>query len=211
VIPRKPPSKLPAVWSTLAVCLAIIAGLAAAQENRTPPLRELCLPNGPVTRLSSPDGSHILYGVPYQSEINDGPQLWIEDTRTHQREMLLNIGSTLSAVWSPDGTSFSVQDHWASDSARAYIYDADTLQRLDLGRRILTVDRSGERFADGHAYFDLERWEDVQTVLVHFHGHTDERPVVCFDLHYRVSRSGTVEKLSQRVFPINNQTFCEAR
>jgi hypothetical protein len=211
VPPRKPLTKLPAVWSTSAVCLAMIAGLAAAQENRTITLKELCLPSGPVTRLSSPDGSRILYGVPYQSGTNDGPRLWIEDTRTHQRKMLLSIGSTLSAVWSPDGTSFSVQDHWASDSARSYIYDADTLQRLDLGRRILTVDQSGERFADGHAYFDFERWEDAQQVIVHFHGHTDQPPVVCFDFQYRVSRSGAVVKLSQRVFPINNQTFCTAR
>src|ERR1022692_1871643 len=138
VPPRKPLAKLPAVWSTSAVCLAMIAGLAAAQENRTITLKELCLPSGPVTRLSSPDGSRILYGVPYQSGTNDGPQLWIEDTRTHQRKMLLSIGSTLSAVWSPDGTSFSVQDHWASDSARSYIYDA-VFCTGSLGQRLRTI------------------------------------------------------------------------
>src|ERR1017187_363868 len=107
VPPRKPLAKLPAVWSTSAVCLAMIAGLAAAQENRTITLKELCLPSGPVTRLSSPDGSRILYGVPYQSGTNDGPRLWIEDTRTHQRKIWLGCGATLSAVWFPVGPSFS--------------------------------------------------------------------------------------------------------
>jgi len=177
---------------------------ASAQES----LPELSLPYGPITRLASPDGSHILYGVPYQSGLNDGPQLWIEDTRTRQRQMLLNIGGTLSAVWASDGKAFSVQDNWASDSARAYIYDAETLQRLDLGGGILSADPGAKRFADGHAYFDLDRWQDAQHVIVHFHGHTDRAPVLCFDFRYRVSRAGSVEKLSERVFPIDQNNFC---
>jgi hypothetical protein len=189
--------------------MAMIAALAIAQENRPTAFPELSLPYGPVTRLVSPDGSRILYGVPYQSGLNDGPQLWIEDTRTHQRTMVLRIGGTLYAVWSPDGSAFSVQDHWASDSARAYIYDANTLQRLDLARRILASDPGVKGFGDGHSYFDPERWESAQHVIVHVHGHTDEPPVVCFDFRYRVSRAGAVVKLSQRVFPINEKTFCK--
>ena len=200
-----PPGQL--LWRST-VCIAIIAALAAAQENRTT-LPELCLPNGPVTRLASPDNSRILYGVPYQSGINDGPQLWIEDTRTHQRNMLLSIGGTLSAIWSPDGSAFAVHDHFASDSARTYIYNAETLQRLDTARRIQAVDPSMQRFASGHEYFDLERWESAQNVIVRLHGHTDQPPVVCFDLSYRVGRTGAVAKLSQRVFPIDRRTFCK--
>jgi hypothetical protein len=191
------------------VCIATIAALAAAQENRTRTLPELHLPYGSVTQLASPDGSRLLFGVPYQSGINDGPQLWIEDTRTHQRNMLLSIAGTLSAVWSPDGSAFSVQDHFASDSARTYIYDANALRRLDTAGRIQVVDPGMERFASGHAYFDLERWDGAQNVIVRLHGHTDQPPVVCFDLRYRVSRTGGVAKLSQRVFPINNRIFCK--
>jgi hypothetical protein len=190
------------------VWIAMIVGFASAQESR-PPLSEMKLSYGPVTRLASPDGSHILYGVPYQSGVNDGPQLWIEDTRTHQRQMLLSIGATLSAVWSADGSAFSVQDRWASDSTRTYIYDSKTLQRLDLASRILAVDFGAERFAKGHAYFDLERWETTQQVTVHFHGHTDHAPVSCFDFRYRVDRAGAVEKLSERVFPIDQKNLCK--
>ena len=191
------------------IVLTIIAALAAAQENRTTTLPELHLPYGPVTRLASPDGSRILYGVPYQSGINDGPQRWIEDRRTHRRNILLRIGGTLSAVWSPDGSAFSVQNHFASDSSRIYIYDANALRRLDAAGRIQVVDPGMQRFASGHAYFELERWESAQNVIVRLHGHTDQPPVVCFDLRYRVSRTGAVAKLSQRVFPINNRTFCK--
>jgi hypothetical protein len=190
------------------IWIAMIAALASAQENR-PNLSELNLPYGPVTRLASPDGSRILFGMPYQNGVNDGPQLWIEDTRTHQRKMLLSINGTLSAVWSADGSAFSVQDHCASDSARAYIYDANTLQRLDLADRILAADPGAERFAKGHAYFDLERWDTAQEVIVHFHGHTDQPPVACFDFRYRVSRAGSVEKLSERVFPVDQNKGCK--
>jgi hypothetical protein len=193
----------------LAACVAMIAALAVAQEKRPTALPELSLPYGPITRLASPDGSHILYGVPYQSGVDDGPQLWIEDTRTQQREMLLSIAGTLSAVWSPDGSAFSVEDHGASDSARAYLYDARTLQRLDLASRILAVDPGAERFTDAHKYWGLERWESAQQVIVRFHGHTDQPPVVCFNFRYRVSRAGSVEKLSQRVFPVNGETGCK--
>jgi hypothetical protein len=91
----------------------------------------------------------------------------------------MSIGGTLSAAWSADGSALSVVDHWVSDSARAYIYDAGTLRRLDLGGRILFIDPDAKRFARGHAYFDVDRWEGPR-VIIHFQGHTDEAPVVCF-------------------------------
>src|SRR5436309_5356797 len=94
------------------VCMAMLAAMATAQAN-PPAASELNLPYGPVTRLASPDGSRTLYGVPYQRGINDGPQLWIEDTRTHQRRLLFDIAGTLSAVWCRDGSAFSVNDRYA--------------------------------------------------------------------------------------------------
>ena len=48
-------------------------------------------------RLASPDGSRVLFTVPYQEGVNDEAQLWIENRRTHQRRMLLGIQSTVSA------------------------------------------------------------------------------------------------------------------
>lgn len=184
-----------------AVCIAV----GAIAQERT---AELTLPYGPTPRLASPDGSRVLYGIPYRIGVNDGTQLWIEDTRTRQRRMLIQIEDTLSAAWSPDGKAFSVNDHTASDTTRAYIYDADTLGRLNVADSILKADRDAEPYAQGHAYFDIERWDGPQWVLVHFHGHTDQPPVVCFDFRYRVSRTGTVEKLSQRVVPISRESLC---
>jgi hypothetical protein len=170
-----------------------LVALAALTINA----QELYIPGGSVTRLASPDGSKVLYSVPYQKSSNSGPQLWIEDSRTHRRTKLFDIGGTLSAVWSADGSAFYVNDHWASDRERAYIYNAATLERLDILARILAEDPASRIFANGHAYFAIERWEGARDVAVRFSGHTDEPPATSFDIRYRVSRAGAVKKLSQ--------------
>jgi hypothetical protein len=125
---------------------AVVLGLvsfAAVLANA----QELYLPRGPVTRLASPDGYRILYG----EKSSSGPQLWIEDERTRRRTKLFDVGGTLSAVWCADGSAFYVNDHWASDGERAYIYDAATLDRLDIGARIEAADPESRPFASGHA------------------------------------------------------------
>lgn len=164
--------------------------------------QELYLPQGPVTRLASPDGSKILYGVPCQKSNSGGPQLWIEDARTHRRTKLFDVGGTLSAVWCADGSAFYVNDRWASDRERAYIYDATTLQRLDIADRIWVQDRATRPFQAGHTYVAIEHWDGTEEVAVKFSGHTDEPPVMNFDFRYRVSRRGAVKKLSQHVAPV---------
>ena len=192
-------------WLILSLALGV-ASLFLVQANGRP-AAVLDLPFGSITRLLSPDGSLILYGVPFQKEVNGGPQLWLEDARTHQRQKLLDISDGVSAGWSPDGTKFYLQDHSSSSSTESYIYDARSLKRVDLGALIRKSDSSISRFTSGHAYFLMERWESPQTVIVHFYGHTDTPPVVCFDLRYRVKFSGTTTKLQQHVFPPGSK-FC---
>jgi hypothetical protein len=193
------------VWLILGVGVGV-ASLFLNQANGQP-AAVLDLPFGPITRLASPDGLLILYGVPFQKGVNEGPQLWLEDVRTNQRQKLMDISDGVSAGWSPDGTKFYVQDHSSSSSTESYIYDARSLKRVDLGALIRKSDSSINRFASGHAYFDMERWESPETVIVHFYGHTDEPPVVCFDLRYRIKFSGTTTKLEQHVFPPGSK-FC---
>jgi hypothetical protein len=162
--------------------------------------RVLDLPWGPTKRLPSPDGTLALY----EKASDNAPQLWIEDTRTHRRTKLFDIPSTLSAAWSADGSAFYVNDHEGSDEEQAYIYDAATLKRVDIGARIQAEDAKSRPFTKGHAYFHVERWEGNQEVTVRFFGHTDEPPVTDFDFRYRVGRTGTVKKLSQRTAPVKD-------
>ena len=139
--------------------LALGAASLFLDQANGQPAAVLDLPFGPITRLASPDGSLILYGVPFQKGVNEGPQLWLEDGRTHQRQKLLDISDGVSAGWSPDGMKFYLQDHSSSSSTESYIYDARSLKRVDLGALIRKSDSSISRFASGHAYFDMERWE----------------------------------------------------
>ena len=64
--------------------IALAAMMASARQLDFGPL-------GSNERLASPDGSKILYGVPHDKSRNAPPQLWIEDTRTHQRTKLFDI------------------------------------------------------------------------------------------------------------------------
>jgi hypothetical protein len=176
----------------LVCCAAVLTTIGANAQ-------ELCLPLGSVKRLASPDGSEILYGVAYQKGRNDGPRLWIENRRTHRRVKLFEIGSTLCAAWSPDGSAFYVNDHWASDRERAYIYDAATLKRTDMAALIQAADPRSRRFTAGHAYYEIERWVGSQHVAARFSGHTDVPPVTMFEFRYAVSRDGAVEKAGERI------------
>jgi hypothetical protein len=184
------------VHKVLVVAAIMLAGVLMAQA----PQVSLNLPAGPVTRLTSPDGKATLYGVPYGA--NTPPQLWFENMRSHERTKLLDVPSTLSAAWSANGKAFLVLDHEASDKATSYIYDAATLQRLDLAARITASDPAARPYTHDHTYFDAERWQGNNQVLVRLHGHTDTPPVTCFDFRYRVSRGGVVTKLSQRILPV---------
>jgi len=160
----------------------------------------LNLPWGPMKRLPSPDGTLILYEKASASE----PQLWIENARTQRHTKLFDIPSTLSAAWSADGTAFYVNDHAGSDEELAYIYDAATLQRIDIAARIQAEDPKSRPFTNGHAYFHVERWEGNQEVAVRFFGHTDEPPVTDFVFRYRISRTGVVKKQSQHTAPVKD-------
>ena len=185
----------------LPLCFGVIAVggvyVTASVQDSSP--AELTLPHGRVQSLPSPDGAHTLYTVEFQNGNNNGPQLWIRNNSTSKSKLLLTLGGTMQAFWSPDGKAFSINDHWASDRENAYIYDTETLKRQNVEEDILAADPKSRDFKNAHAYFQIERWDGPANVFVRFQGHTDEAPVQCFEFQYRVSRSGVVEKLSESV------------
>jgi hypothetical protein len=183
--------------------------LVTASVQESSPPAELTLPYGRVQPLPSPDGEHTLYGVPFQDGKNDGPQLWIKDNSTGASKPVLTGGGTMQAFWSPDGKAFSVNVHWTSDRESAYIYDTETLKRQSVQEDILAADPESRNFTIAHAYFHVERWDGPAHVFVRFHGHTDKAPVQCFEFRYRVSRTGVVEKLSERVDRIDTNLSCD--
>jgi hypothetical protein len=193
----------------------LIAVIAVWKVNGQQPSVPLRPPFGPANRLVSPDRAYALFG-------NDqAARLWLEDTRTHQRlEVVKATIQTLTLAWSPDSAAFIVNDRVVSDLEFSYIYNVKNLDRLDLRSRILAADPEAARFVPSentapHSYFRAIRWLNAKQVVVQLHGHTggtrngtSVRPGDCFDLRYRVARDGVVQKLSQRVSPINGEKGC---
>jgi hypothetical protein len=161
------------------------------------------LPRG-NQRLVSPDGAWSLFGVPAPEAGHRDPQLWLENLRTHRRQKVQDVADTLRAAWFPDSRQFWVEDHSASDETEAYIYHPATFQRLDIRRLVLAADPSIRKLNQGHRYYKVQS-AAAQNLVIDLRGHTDDwQQVSCFDIHYRVSRTGGVQKLSRRIWPIQN-------
>jgi hypothetical protein len=180
--------------------LSALMSASAMQAQAQFSIRAASASPGQLQPHPSPDGTHTLYGLLGKEA---GTQLWIKDNSTGASKLLLTSGGTMQAFWSTDGKAFSVNDHWASDRESAYIYDTETFKRQNVGEDILAADPKSRRFTNAHPYFQVERWDGPAHVFIRFHGHTDEAPVQCFDFQYRVSRSGVVEKLSARVYAVD--------
>jgi hypothetical protein len=102
-------------------------------------------------------------------------------------------------VWSPDRSAFYVNERLGSDSALAYVYEASTLERINVRDAIFKADSAAASAAKGHVYFEIEQWQGSQHALARLHGHTDQFPVSCFEFRYEISRTGEVLKLSEHV------------
>ncbi len=105
------------------------------------------------------------------------------------------------ASWSPDSSYFSVRDNVSSDTTRSYIYNAQTLERLDLAEGILEAFPGEKQFVEhAHSYVVLEGWSNKHTALASLTGHTDRDKVVCSAFRFRVV-DGKFRRLSEKVGP----------
>ena len=158
------------------------------------------------TRVSSPSGRYSLVGFTRQQKMKGkcsqckalSSKLWLDDSVTHVRTLLLEVNRSASSGWSPDGKSFYVEDDFGSNGTESYLYEISGLKKLDIGELIDSSDKVAKSLSGGHAYVRVEHWQDSKSLLVRFQGHTDEAPSTCFDFHYLVSRSGNVKKLSEQ-------------
>ena len=188
---------------TLWACFAV-AVPGADRSGR----RVLQVPHGTLTELASPDGRFVLFGLPFQAGVRDGPELWIRETKTGERHLLVSLGSTAHAEWAPDGSAFYVADHQSSDRALTWVYDASGRGRLDVSDILLKADPELLPFTNAHVYVNALKWLNSQTLLVSYSGHTDEPPVRCFLFRYTVWRDGAVKRLYRRVAPVNEFSNC---
>jgi hypothetical protein len=210
--------------------LILFAVVTASQVSGQQQSVHLRMPYGPANTLVSPDGAYALFGPG-----GGRSEVWLEDKRAHQRRMVFKVTlQTLTLAWSPDSTAFIANDRAVSDIEIAYIYDAKTLDRLDLRSRIVAADPGAIRFFEPGqinaapvfapnakipttSHVHAIQWLDARHVEVQLVGHTGRIMVGktieggdCFELRYRVSRAGEVQKLSQHVSAIDNSNGCAA-
>jgi hypothetical protein len=192
------------VWVLLG--LATLASIAAQQRAV-----DLKGSQGPGNALVSPDGAHGLFWGPVG--------LWIDDRRTHGQRfvMIVAVTPTATMAWSPDSAAFVVNHRVASDLEIAYLFDAKTLDQIDLGGRIAAADPELTRFIPNGAnspgaHFHAGRWLDAGHVQVEVQGHTVGERVgnavrsgECYGFRYSVSRMGRVRKLGGRAASLDSE------
>jgi hypothetical protein len=95
----------------------------------------------------SPDGAYGLFWGPLG--------LSIDDRHTHGQRFVMIVAVTLTATmaWSPDSAAFVVNHRVASDLEIAYLFDAKTLDEIDLGGRIAATDPELKRFIPPRGQF----------------------------------------------------------
>jgi hypothetical protein len=201
---------------SVAAASAILLALTFAAESESPVTAgRLTLPFGRPTRLSSPDGRYMLIGTSKRTVLRHQcpkcsalqAKLWLVDNQSRDRRLLLDVASTATAAWSPDGKGFYIEDHQSSTSTLTYLYETESMKKLDVGELILAADPEAKKFLDGHTYFDVDRWQDSGDLLVRYSGHTKESPSMCFLMHFLILRTGTVKKLSEHIGP-SDEAWC---
>jgi hypothetical protein len=194
------------------ILLSLAAPAPTAAQQRAVDLKG---PQGPGNAVVSPDGAYGLFWGPLG--------LSIDDRHTHGQQFVMIVAAKLTATmaWSPDSAAFVVNHRVASDLEIAYLFDAKTLDQIDLGGRIAAADPELKRFIPEGAnspgsHFHAWRWLDAGHVLVEVQGHTvgqtvgnAVRPGECYGFRYSVSRTGEVRKLGGRAASLDSQV-CES-
>jgi len=159
------------------------------------------LPQGPVTRIPSPNRHWtLIFECPDYSKER---KLWIVGNGSHARRLVKEYERSLAIAWSPDSERFFVNANYGSNGSESYVIEPASLNRTDLGAIIVDNDAKATQFLRaGHSYVNARQWLNSHELVVVLFGHFDEpppRPIpASFTLEYRVDLSGSARRISQR-------------
>ena len=157
------------------------------------------LPQGPVTRIPSPNRRWTLI-----LECPDNcreRKLWAEDSTSHARKPVKEYARSLAIVWAPDSERFFVNDDYGSNGSDSYVVEPASLKTIDLGAVIADNDARATQFLRaGHSYVRAKRWLNSHELLVVLFGHFDDSPPHgvqgSFTIRYRVDLKGGAREIS---------------
>jgi hypothetical protein len=168
------------------------------------------LPQGPVTRIPSPDRKWMLVfefpaadkslAADCRAGENQVRRLWIRHHGSGDRTLVRDFARSLDISWSPDSRHFFVNDASGSTDTLGYVYDPVTLKPTGLSDVVTSADPSAKKYLGaGHSYLEANRWINSQELLVTLWGHFDEERIG-FKIKYRVDLNGRVERLYKREY-----------
>ncbi len=177
--------------------VVLVVGCVAFAQVKTGVQPVVDLPNGPLTRIISPDKRWILiFECPDECRERT---LWIED-RSSARRLVKKYDRSLAVEWAPDSKRFFVNDDFGSNGSTASVIEAATLRTTDVSQIITDHDPQAKQFLGaGHSYLRAKRWINDHALIVVLFGHFDEAPPnglpPSFTVEYRVDLNGSVGKI----------------
>lgn len=188
-------------WRIL-LAITLLAQLlrCAEAQVKTGSYGVVVLPQGPVTRILSPNRHWtLIFECPDYSKER---KLWIVDNSSHARKLVKEYERSLAIAWAPDSERFFVNDDFGSNGSDSYVIDAASLKTIDLATVLVDNDVGATQFLNaGHSYVRAKRWLSSHELLVVLFGHFDEsppRPIQgSFTIKYRVDVNGGARKVSQ--------------
>jgi hypothetical protein len=127
---------------------------------------------GSATELPSPDAAFVAVSVD-----NDGPpwhSLMLRNSTTGSLDKLLSYERHVRVEWAPAGHALALTNFEGSDSSRCLIFMAGKISSpIDLNASLGKYVNTKE---DHHAYCEVVRWKDKETVQLLVHGYGDAHP-----------------------------------
>jgi hypothetical protein len=158
------------------------------------------LPQGPMTRIPSPDRRWtLIFECPDNCRER---KLWVEGNTSHARKLVNEYDRSLAIGWAPDSRRFFVNDDYGSNGSHSCVIDPASLNATDLGTIIVNNDAEAAQFLkSGHSYVRAKRWLDSHKLLVVVFGHFDDPTPLhvpeSFTIKYEVDLNGGARKVSQ--------------
>ncbi len=159
------------------------------------------LPQGPVTRISSPNRHWtLIFECPDYSKER---KLWVVDNDSHARKLVNKYQRSLAIAWAPDSQRFFVEDEYGSNGSDSYVIDPLSLETKDLSTLVSNNDAEIKQLLKaGHSYVKAKRWLNSHELIVVLSGHFDEPPPRglpgSYTVEYRVDLNGSARKIASQ-------------
>ena len=154
---------------------------------------------GPIHRLISPDGRHVLvWEEPRGGDEDYTHRLRLGPADSSAARVVMKFYRHVQAEWSPSGRYVAVTCWCGSDFAAVTVIDVQRPERpIDVGRAL--VQRVGRIGAldNHHAYVEAPRWSDDRTLELRLWGYGKQNPRG-FERRYSFPVGGIPALLSSR-------------